>query len=621
MSWAAALLVAMTHVVTASQLRELGTGDDARVVPGLERLVYHLLEQRDRFPDGMTPPAIEEELAASLEALERLAPSEAIGPARAVLARTPCQRACWAARRIVSRRGEVGLIRQGLDDYFAAPDAWHRVLASAARATGDVRLRDFAPELASADAAHVAPRAPVSERLRRSRIALAAGVDASDVLHLEARPDTLRGLIERDASSLAHVLIEPQQLAGLYPYLAWSRHRAVRERLFEASAARAPALRALLLSPAPTAGDKTRYAESMEDAWAEAIAAGAYEALKEALGEPALVAFIHRTESPAALSRIPLPEARERLISLGTPASIDALSIRPDRVLAMGAARALLQSPDRELRASATALWLRLGAPGSSALLNDLALADELPRFLGAVIEAPVSPTLTARALRKAAERVGSSPEAVAAMTHFHRLDPVAFLDWLDPRVSSALRERAQFVMSLSGDPSRLPLLIELAVLGGGSPVSREAGFRGLAEQDLGRFDKRLHRLAGDSDRSIRYQTSLALTPTGEGFALRLLLAELDETDARAALRARLAIERLAPGRARAILESMVLDQTITSFGTRRYLELGPAPEEVRELIWSRLEPLVSALEPGALELAARLGHPKAVAAVERYLR
>lgn len=211
----------------------------------------------------------------------------------------------------------------------------------------------------------------------------------------------------------------------------------------------------------------------------------------------------------------------------------------------------------------------------------------------------------------------GREPDALAAMCRFHRRYPHRFLSWLQ---DDALQGRAYLVMALSGDVRRLPLLIELAVTGEG--VGREAAFRGLAEMDLGSFDKRLHRLAGDSDSRVRLGAALALAPSGEEWALRLLVAEIDETSSSERLRARRVLERLPPSEALTLVEPLVADGTATPFALEVYLRIAAENGRVVSLdrVWEILAPRVALEDPIALLAAARLEHAEARGAVRRYL-
>ena len=272
--------------------------------------------------------------------------------------------------------------------------------------------------------------------------------------------------------------------------------------------------------------------------------------------------------------------------------------MRSDTVRSLPTLTTLRDAAEETVRVAAAIELLRLGAPGF------------------------IDPEFVQRFVRRLGEIDGRDPDALVAMLQFHELHPRRFLRWLEANDDS-LRERAHFVMALSGDASRLPLLVGLAVTGGG--VSRDAAFRGLFEVDLGGFDQRLHRLAGDPERDVRFQTAVALVPVGEAWALRLLMAELDDTSPYERLRARRALERLPMDDAIELLETLVSDGTATPFAVELYLsyralEAGRELGSSRERVWQIFAPHVASGDPTALLAAARLGYREARSAVGRYL-
>jgi len=578
MSWAAALLLSTSHFFGAVSSPPCRASDDGADVERFEVSLAHLLFERDRFPRSVPPPAVEAAIGSCLAALGRLEPMSARVWARKLVDDEPCTQACWAGRRVLAATGDVSIVRRALDEYFDARAGWRFVLGAAFHAMDDVRLRDFA--------AYEAP---------------SPGLDPIDVT------PSLRASLETDDVSLRSLPMEPSVIDAFYPYLAWSRQREVRARLQESRHQRGKALAALLFSPKASLEEKRTHVRAMPDAWAGAIESGAYDPLLAATGEAAIREFVRAHESSAALVRVPLPEARQRLVAIATADAIARLASRPDRMLAMGAVHALRGTGDDDVRFQANAYLLELGAPGAELFfLGELGSAP-LADVLASVMRAPSSTRFTERIVRAVAERQGPEPDAVAAMSGFHRRYPREFLSWLEPRAREALVERAHFVMALSGDAHRLPLLTELAVVGGRSEVSREAGFRGLSEQNLGRFDKRLHRLAGDEDPWVRFSVALALTPTGDDFAVRLLLAELDENERADRVRAANAFERLGPSASRRILESMILDGTASPFGVEVYWKLGGIPERLRAPVWELIAPLAASGDAHARRLQNRL--------------
>ena len=265
-----------------------------------------------------------------------------------------------------------------------------------------------------------------------------------------------------------------------------------------------------------------------------------------------------------------------------------------------------------DVRLSAFAEFAALPAPA-----NDDVFRTTLLRYLGDERAHGPPP----RAAADAPSTIGTTERAedFVAMYRIAEVQPDMLLRWLDSG-DAALRERAQRVMALSAEPSRLPLLIELAVTGRGS--GRRAAFRALAEMELGDFDLRLHRLAGDADRTVRFETALALVPSGDEWALRLLFAELDATSALARRRARRSLERLDRADAVAHLETLATDGIATPFAVEVYLQLTGRDERriASDTLWAMLAPHVEAEDPLALIAAARLEHAEAEAAVRAFV-
>jgi hypothetical protein len=182
--------------------------------------------------------------------------------------------------------------------------------------------------------------------------------------------------------------------------------------------------------------------------------------------------------------------------------------------------------------------------------------------------------------------------------------------------------------MSLASDPRRIPLLVDAATgaFGTVSPASRDAAFEGLAEVDLGSFATRLHRLAGDTDRAVRFRAAAALVPSGEPWTLRLLLADIDTSSARERERARRAVERLPRSRALDLLRQTIDDGTAGPFGVTLFLDLdgdskeSRADRQLQARLWSLVAEHALAQDETALLAASRLAHPRAIAAVTRIL-
>ena len=121
--------------------------------------------------------------------------------------------------------------------------------------------------------------------------------------------------------------------------------------------------------------------------------------------------------------------------------------------------------------------------------------------------------------------------------------------------------------------------------------------------------------------RLVRFRTAAALTPTGQPWALRLLIAELDEEVPAERRRAEHALKRLEAKEALRLLAASVLDGTASPFAVKLYLELsGNVTSVAREQIWQILAPHVARFDRRALLAAARLDHPEASSAVRRFL-
>lgn len=118
---------------------------------------------------------------------------------------------------------------------------------------------------------------------------------------------------------------------------------------------------------------------------------------------------------------------------------------------------------------------------------------------------------------------------------------------------------------------------------------TRRVAFFALAEADLTDFSSRLHRIAGDVDRRIRFATAVALVPSGEPWAVRLLVAEMDEERPAEVLAARRALDRLPSRQARRLLEEMVRDGTANPFAVDLLIDLpgvGKLDEPLRQRVW-----------------------------------
>ena len=636
---AAALLLVAGELWTASVIRGLRETEDVRDAPAIEQAFARRLAELERFPLDLAPTDLEAELMEALLALERLHSEAAMRWSRRVVENVPSTELTWAARSVLARGGDRRTLRVALRRYFEDPEAWRAVLGDAALATQDVRLRDFEP--------YGRPVAPSGGRLFHSQLErslgikkpdvvdaivgpsfldVVRGVDAfseDDVLAVQAlivglppayREQALRYLAIRDHRALVGLPMAAAEIDRLYPYFAQSRHRPLRDRVRRSRAARAAALASLLLSPAAGDDEKRAHLDAMEDVWLDAIARGGsevYRALVTLVGEAAVERHIAAEPPSGALAVAPLTAARLRLEQWGSVEAIRGPGEREDLLLSLPTLTALRRRSAGDVKLAVESLLLSIGAAGSTAFLAREIRGDRLTALLPAIMNTPVPVDLVARVLVRVAASETASPEAFVAMSQFHARDPHAFLDW-PGHALPALVERAHLVMAFSGDVRRLPLLVDLAVLPP-SEASQEAAFRALAELDLGTFERRLHRLAGDPDRGVRFQTAAALTPTGQPWALRLLIAELDEEVPAERRRAEHALRRLDPGKASRLLAASVLDGTASPFAVKLYLELsGNATSVARERIWQILAPHVARSDRSALLAAARLDHAKA---------
>jgi hypothetical protein len=163
-----------------------------------------------------------------------------------------------------------------------------------------------------------------------------------------------------------------------------------------------------------------------------------------------------------------------------------------------------------------------------------------------------------------------------------------------------------------------LPVLVDLAA-NHQDEDSRQIAFRALAEQDIHPFAERLHRSAGDSERRIRFAAATALVPTGEAWAMRLLVSEMDRDVQGETLAARRSIDRLPEIEARRLLEEMFWDGTGTPFTTDILFGLiGEVSERIEQRAWELVSSRTN--DPYALLVAAQLDFPEAAQSVISHL-
>jgi len=659
--------------------------DDAWEVPVLERVFDSGLRTLADFPAPLYPPDLEDEMTAALAELAHLDPDSAASRARSLIAVVSQEsELTWTARRALAASGDLQTLRLGLQSYFDAPERWREVLA----ASDDARLRDFDGEgkveplseryilttlernlsrareresirallaWASASVDPSSPRrvlqalpeeiplgASVRSWLRRNRESAGAPEpplvpDNESALEIKqrvlalsphARYRALRGLADRDHEALLGIPVSQEHIDRLYPYFARSSRRAIRDRVRRAERARGRALASLLLSP--TAGDieKREALRAMPDAWAGAIASagsGIFETMSNQLPREDLERFLFETEVDEsfldALAIVPLAEARLRLEAIGTEDAVERIMRRSDRFLSVPALSRLRREGEPVAARSAALALLSLGGPGASAWLRvELLNPADPTAVLLAVIDASAEPSIAADLARRVASDVSRSPSGFATLARLPLVD-------LASAAPEALAERVHLAMSLREERAYLPVLIDLAAgsVSGASKASREAAFAALAEADLGSFAPRLHRLAGDPNREVRFGAAAALVPSGEAWTLRLLLGNLDPSSSRERAIARAAVRRLPRERGQELLEEMVEDGTARSFGVLLCLELAEESEvrrsrSLQEKLWRILAEDARAGDRTALLAASRLSHPEAIAVVTRRL-
>jgi hypothetical protein len=592
----------------------------------------------------------------------------------------------WTARRVLAASGDLETVRLGLRSYFDSPGRWLPVLAASDDARlrdfdgGEGEAKPFSERYFLTTIERNLSRARERESIRALLVWAEASADPSSArrvlralpegipleasvrgwlrrnresagpvspppfsdgglpLEIQQRvlalsPDeryaAIRSLAERDQEALLGLPLSRELIDRLYPYFARSSRRAIRDRVRRAESARGRALASLLLSPAAGDAEKREALQAMPDAWAAAVASGGepiFEVLSKLLPREDLERFLFQTEVDEsfleALAIVPLPEARLRLESLGTPEAVKRLLRRPDRFLSVPALSRLSREGEPPAAQAAALALVSLGGPGASTWLRvELRGPSDPTAVLLALIDssAPSSAAIVDLARRVASDPL-RSPSGFAALARLPLLD----LASAGPR---ALAERVHMAMSLSGERGYLPVLVDLAAgsFPGASMASREAAFSALAEADLGSFAPRLHRLAGDPNREVRVGAAAALVPSGEAWTLRLLLGNLDPSSPREQRIARRAVSRLPRERGLQLLEGMIEDGTAGSIGVLLYLELADETDlrrsrSLQERLWRILAENASAGDRSALDAASRLSHPEAIAVVTGFL-
>jgi HEAT repeat protein len=442
------------------------------------------------------------------------------------------------------------------------------------------------------------------------------------------RLEALRFLAERDSPVLAAAHMASSEINALYPYLARSRLREVRALVLGAKGeVQGEALAALLLCPRATPDEKEEAANTLGDAWLEAIARGGPPVIAEldklTLGDSRARAYREPALWPAqfdtpnwleVLGMLRGPEARKALERVGSAVAIETLMRREDRLHSLAAIQRLKREGSAEVVRQAEVAILAMGAPGSLAVMQR-ALAR--PEGLRSLVPALARGPLATEAFKHLARGRDARPDVVVALSSFFQLSPSDFFSLVSVPEPAA-RRRVYAALALSGAPPSLPVLVDLAV-NGEDEVSRRIALRALADEDIRSFAAGLHRSAGDTDRRIRFAAALALVPTGETWAMRLLVSEMDQQSHQEVVAARRAIDRLPQDRARGLLGEMFWDGTGGPFANDLFFELGGEISERRQRpAWERIS---SELEnPYALLVAARLDVPEAAKAVISHL-
>ena len=464
--------------------------------------------------------------------------------------------------------------------------------------------------------------APILEALNGSNEADAAIIKkiTDRVTDSEDRLRLLRFLAERDDATLTKLDLEPNCVELLFPYFSRSAYGSLRALALEAGLeSRGAALGALLLSPTASRAEKMEAVKTLGDAWSEAVVRGG-PGVVEALDRMGF--WEHRSKevySPekvtrewlAALSILPGDNARQALERVGTVEAIGKLAEREDRLLALPALSRLKREGDGEVREAAEMFLLSLGAPGSSMLVEQRLEHSDALRPL--VPHSNVTPR-AAEVLAAVAVGDEPRPDVQASLFAFYRDRPEDYAALFDIAEPSAHR-RVHSALALSDNPAGLPVLMDVAAfekrIG-----SRQAALRGLADALLGRDAFRLHRSAGDPNREVRFAVAAALVPSGDVWAMRLMMAELNLARPWERLAVGKAIRKLPPGEAESLLEMLFWDGTGNAFSSHLLFEMvGGVSKEQEPRAWD----LVSAEldeDPYALLIAARLEGLDAVQAV-----
>ncbi len=468
-------------------------------------------------------------------------------------------------------------------------------------------LRDAAPVLEVLDGLNEADAAVIEKIMDRV-------TDSGDRFRL------LRFLAERDDVTLTKLDLEPHCVDLLFPYLSRSSYGSLRVLVLETGVeSRGAAFAALLLSPTASRAEKMEAAKTLGGSWPEAVVRGGSRVI-EALhrlefwkhrGKEAFSSENVTSEWIEAMSMLAGDNARKALERVGTVEAIGKLAEREDRLLALPALSRFRREGDDDVREAADMVLLSLGAPGASILMEQrLGHPDALRALV------PHSNATPHAAEVLAAVAVGDEPrpDVQASLFAFYQDRPQDYSVLLDIDEPSAHR-RVHSTLALSDNPARLPVLMDVAAVEKRID-SRRAALRGLADAEPGRAAFRLHRSAGDPDRGVRFAVAAALVPSGEVWAMRLMMAEMSLAHPWERLAALKAIQKLPREEAESLLEELFWDGTGNAFSSHLLFEMvGGVSKEQEPRAWEIVSTQLDE-DPYALLIAARLGRLDAVRAV-----
>jgi len=279
--------------------------------------------------------------------------------------------------------------------------------------------------------------------------------------------------------------------------------------------------------------------------------------------------------------------------------------------LALPGLSRLKREGDDEVREAAEMVLLSLGAPGSSMLVERRL---EHPAALRLLLPHSNATPHAAEVLAAVAIGDEPRPDVQASLFAFYQDRPQDYSVLLDIAEPAAHR-RVHSTLALSDNPSRLTVLMDVAALEK-RIASRRAALRGLTDAHLGRDAFRLHRSADDPNREVRFEVAAALVPSGDVWAMRLMMAELNLARPWERLAVGKAIRKLPPGEAESLLEMLFWDGTGNAFSSHFLFEMvGGVSKEQEPRAWDLVSTELDE-DPYALLIAARLERLDAAQAV-----